>query len=189
MKLLRRQFLHLAAGAAAPPTVLRFAWAQTYPTRPMTMIVPFAAGGPQDVLGRLMAQRMSEILGKQIVVENIGGAGGVTGSKRVADAQPNGYTMGIGSVGTHAHNQTLYKKPHYDASADFSPVALIAETPVVLITRKDLPPNNFQEFIAYTKSNQAKMQFGTPGAGSSSHIACVILNSIIGVDVTNVPYR
>lgn len=80
------------------------------------MIVPFAAGGPQDVLGRLMAQRMSEILGKQIVVENIGGAGGVTGSKRVADAQPDGYTMGIGSVGTHAHNQTLYKRPAYDAA-------------------------------------------------------------------------
>ena len=129
MKLLRRQFLHLAAGAAALPAVSRFAWAQTYPTRPMTMIVPFAAGGPQDVLGRLVAQRMSEILGQQIVVENIGGAGGVTGSKRVADAQPNGYTMGIGSVGTHAHNQTLYKRPAYDAVADFTPVALIAETP------------------------------------------------------------
>src|SRR5437762_5901220 len=153
MKLLRRQFLHLAAGAAALPTVLRFAWAQTYPTRPMTMIVPFAAGGPQDVLGRLMAQRMSEILGKQIVVENIGGAGGVTGSKRVADAQPDGYTMGIGSVGTHAHNQTLYKRPAYDAAADFTPVALIAETPSVLITRKDLPANSFQEFVAYTKEN------------------------------------
>jgi tripartite-type tricarboxylate transporter receptor subunit TctC len=189
MKLLRRQFLHLAAGAAALPTVLRFAWAQTYPTRPMTMIVPFAAGGPQDVLGRLMAQRMSEILGKQIVVENIGGAGGVTGSKRVADAQPDGYTMGIGSVGTHAHNQTLYKRPAYDAAADFTPVALIAETPSVLITRKDLPANNFQEFVAYTKENQARMQFGSPGAGASSHIACVVLKHIIGVSPTHVPYR
>ena len=155
----------------------------------MTMIVPFAAGGPQDVLGRLMAQRMSEILGQQIMVENIGGAGGVNGSKRVADAQPNGYTMGIGSVGTHAHNQTLYKRPAYDASSDFTPVALIAETPVVLITRKDLPPNNFQEFVAYTKANHAKMQFGSPGAGASSHIACVVLNHIIGVDPTHVPYR
>ena len=150
------------------------------------MIVPFAAGGPQDVLGRLMAQRMSEILGKQIVVENIGGAGGVTGSKRVADAQPDGYTMGIGSVGTHAHNQTLYKRPAYDAAADFTPVALIAETPSVLITRKDLPANNFQEFVAYTKENQARMQFGSPGAGASSHIACVVLNHIIGVSPTHV---
>src|SRR6185369_17288363 len=157
MKLPRRTFLHLAAGTAAFPAVSRFAWAQAYPNRPMTMIVPFAAGGPQDVLGRLIAHRMSETLGQQIVVENVGGAGGITGSKRVADARPNGYTMGIGSVGTHAHNQTLYKKPHYNASADVSPVALIAETPVALITRKDLPPNNFQEFIAYTKANQAKM--------------------------------
>src|SRR5262249_2005819 len=121
-----------------------------YPTRPMSMIVPFAAGGPQDVLGRLMAQRMSEILGQQIVVENVGGAGGVTGSKRVADAAPNGYTMGIGSVGTHAHNQTLYKKPRYDSVNDFTPVALIAETPSTLITRKDLPANNFSEFVSYT---------------------------------------
>jgi tripartite-type tricarboxylate transporter receptor subunit TctC len=180
MKCLGCAFLHLSAGTVFLAVFSGMAGAQSYPTRPMTMIVPFAAGGPQDVLGRIVAQRASEILGQQIVVENIGGAGGTTGSKRVADAQPNGYTMGIGSVGTHAHNQTLYKKPQYDASADFSPVALIAETPVVLITRKDLPPNNFQEFIAYTKANQAKMQFGTPGAGSSSHIACVILNSIIG---------
>ena len=136
-----------------------------------------------------MAQRMGEILGQQIVVENIGGAGGATGSKRVAEAPPNGYVMGIGSVGTHAHNQTLYKKPHYNASTDFTPVALIAETPVILIARKDLPPNNFREFVAYTRANQAKMQFGTPGVGSSSHIACVVLNSIIGVNLTNVPYR
>src|SRR4051812_18141070 len=106
--------------------------AQNFPTRPMTMVVPFAAGGPQDVLGRLMAQRMSEVLGHQIVVENVGGAGGVTGTKRVADARPDGYTMGIGSVGTHAHNQTLYKRPAYDSSADFTPLALIAETPMTV---------------------------------------------------------
>ena len=143
------------------------------------MIVPFAAGGAQDVLGRLMAQRMSEILGQQIVVENVGGAGGVNGTKRVADAQPDGYTMGIGSVGTHAHNQSLYKKPHYDASADFAPVALIAETPVTLVMRKDLPPNNFQEFVAYTKANQAKMQFGSAGAGSRriSPVSCSTASS------------
>src|SRR5438477_8865201 len=158
MKLPRRTFLHLATGVAALPAVTRIARAQAYPVRPMTMIVPFAAGGPQDVLGRLMAQRMSEILGHQVVVENVGGAGGVTGSKRVADAAPNGYTMGIGSVGTHAHNQTLYKKPAYDASADFTPVALIAETPMVLVARKDLPPNNCKDFVAYTKQNQAKLQ-------------------------------
>src|SRR5258705_3686141 len=173
----------LLAAANAP------ARAQNFPTRPMTMIVPFAAGGPQDVLGRLMAQRMSEILGQQIIIENIGGAGGVNGSKRVADARPDGYTMGIGSVGTHAHNQTLYKKPAYDASADFAPVALIAETPVTLIARKDLPAINFKDFVAYTKSNQAKMQFGSPGSGASSHLASLVFNHIIGVDPTHVPYR
>jgi tripartite-type tricarboxylate transporter receptor subunit TctC len=189
MKRPRRRFLHLVAGAAALPIVSRFAWAQSYPSRPITMVVPFAAGGPQDVLGRLMAQRMSEILGQQIIVENIGGGGGVNGSKRVADARPDGYTMGIGSVGTHAHNQTLYKKPAYDASTDFAPVALIAETPVTLIARKDLPASNFKDFVAYTKANQAKMQFGSPGAGASSHIACVVLNHFIGVDPTHVPYR
>jgi tripartite-type tricarboxylate transporter receptor subunit TctC len=189
MTLRRRGFLHLAAGAAALPVLPRQARAQAYPSRPMTMIVPFAAGGGQDVIGRIVAQRMSEVLGQQIVVENVGGAGGVTGSKRVAEAPPNGYTMGIGSVGTHAHNQTLYKKPHYDVAADFVPVALIAETPVVLATRKDLPPNTFAEFVAYAKANQAKMQFGSPGAGSSSHIACVVLNHSIGVEPTHVPYR
>src|SRR5258705_1197628 len=189
MKPSLRRILRLATGAAALAALSSIAMAQNFPTRPMTMIVPFAAGGPQDVLGRLMAQRMSEILGQQIVVENVGGAGGVNGSKRVADAQPNGYTMGIGSVGTHAHNQSLYKRPAYDAAADFTPVALIAETPVVLVTRKDLPPNNFRDFVAYTRQNQGKMQFGSPGAGSSSHIACVILNHIIGVDPTHVPYR
>jgi tripartite-type tricarboxylate transporter receptor subunit TctC len=163
--------------------------AQTYPTRPITLIVPFAAGGAQDVLGRLVAQRMSEILGQQIVIENVGGAGGVNGVKRVADAQPSGYTMGIGSVGTHAHNQSLYKKPHYDAVTDFAPIGLIAETPVTLIMRKDLPPNDFREFVAYARTNQANMQFGSGGAGSSSHVGCVVLNHLIGINVTHVPYR
>jgi len=189
MKLSRRRFLHLAATGAALPATARISHAQAYPSRPMSMIVPFAAGGPQDVLGRLIAQRMSEILGQQIIIENIGGAGGVNGSKRVADAQPNGYTMGIGSVGTHAHNQTLYKRPAYDASADFTPVALIAETPMVLVARRDLPAENFKDFVAYTKQNQAKMQFGSSGAGASAHIACVVLNHTIGVDPTHVPYR
>jgi len=109
--------------------------AQTYPARPMTMIIPFAAGGPTDVLGRVMAQRMSEILGQQIVVENVGGAGGMTGSKRVADAAPDGYSFVLGTVGTHAQSQTMYKKPLYHAT-DFTPVALIAEVPIVLISRR-----------------------------------------------------
>ena len=189
MNLYRRRFLQFAASAAALPALSRLAWAQAYPTRPMTMIVPFAAGGPQDVLGRLLAQRMGEILRQSVVVENIGGAGGVTGSRRVADARPDGYTMGIGSVGTHAQNQSLYKRPPYDPVADFTPVALIAETPVVLIVRKDLPAGNLDEFAAYTRKNQARMQFGSAGAGASSHIACVVFNHAIGVNPTHVPYR
>ena len=163
--------------------------AQTFPNHPMVMIIPFAAGGPQDVLGRIIAQGMSEALGQQVIIENVGGAGGMTGSVRVAQAAPDGYTMVLGSVGTHAQNQTLFKKPLYDAASDFTPVALVAETPIALITRKDLPANNFKEFVAYTKANQAKMQYGSAGAGSATHLACVVLNYVIGVNVTHVPYR
>jgi tripartite-type tricarboxylate transporter receptor subunit TctC len=163
--------------------------AQNYPTRPPTMIIPFAAGGPTDVLGRVIAQRMSEVLGQQVVVENIGGAGGMTGMKRVADAPADGYTFGVGTVGTQAQSQTMYKKPLYNAATDFSPVALIAEVPIVLITRKDLPVSNLQEFIAYAKKNQAKMQYGSAGAGSATHLGCVLLNYLIGVNITHVPYR
>jgi tripartite-type tricarboxylate transporter receptor subunit TctC len=165
------------------------ACAQTYPAKPITMIIPFAAGGPTDVLGRVMAQRMSEILGQQVVVENVGGAGGMTGSKRVADAAPDGYTIVLGTVGTHAQSQTMYKKPLYNSATDFTPVALVAEVPIVLITRKDLPVSNLKEFIAYAKANQAKMQFGSAGAGSATHLGCVLLNYLIGVDITHVPYR
>ena len=170
-------------------TLTTITLAQTYPARPMTMIIPFAAGGPTDVLGRIMGQRMSEILGQQVVVENVGGAGGMTGSKRVADAAPDGYTFVLGTVGTHAQSQTMYKKPLYHAATDFAPVALIAEVPIVLITRKDLPVNNLQQFISYAKANQTKMQYGSAGAGSATHLGCVLLNYLIGVDITHIPYR
>src|SRR5437764_5775878 len=155
----------------------------------MTMIIPCAAGGPTDVLGRVMAQRMSEVLGQQVVVENVGGAGGMTGSKRVADAAPDGYMLVLGTVGTHAQGQSLYKKPLYHALTDFTPVVLIAEVPIVLITRNDLPVSNLAEFVAYAKANQSKMQYGSAGAGSATHLGCVLLNYIIGVDITHVPYR
>ena len=169
--------------------IVATALAQNYPTKPMTMVIPFAAGGPTDVLGRIVAQRMSEVLGQQVVVENVGGAGGMTGSKRVADAAPDGYTFVLGTVGTHAQGQSLYKRPLYDAVSDFSPVALIAEIPIVLIVRKDLPVGNLAEFVAYAKANQGKMQYGSAGAGSATHLGCVLLNYLIGVDITHVPYR
>ena len=165
------------------------AQAQNFPTHPMVMVIPFAAGGPQDLLGRIIGARMSEILGQQVIIENVGGAGGMTGSVRVAHAAPDGYTLVLGSVGTHAQNQTLYKQPLYDAATDFTPVGLIAETPIALITRKDLPPNNLKEFVAYAKANHADMKYGSAGAGSATHLGCVVLNYTIGVDITHVPYR
>ena len=163
--------------------------AQTFPERPMTMVIPFAAGGPTDVLGRVIAARMSDGLGQQVIVENVGGAGGMTGSARVARAEPDGYQFVLGTVGTHAQGQTLYKHPLYNAVTDFTPVILVAEVPIVLITRKDLPVKNFQEFVSYAKANQAQLQFGSAGAGSATHLGCVLLNYRIGVNVTHVPYR
>ena len=163
--------------------------AQNYPTRAVSMIIPFAAGGPTDVLGRIVGQRMSEILGQQVVIENVGGAGGMTGSKRVADAQPDGYVMGIGTVGTHAQGQTLYKKPLYNSQTDFTPVALLAQVPIVLTARKDLPVKDFKEFVAYAQANQAKMQFGSAGAGSATHLGCVLLNYILKTNITHIPFR
>jgi tripartite-type tricarboxylate transporter receptor subunit TctC len=123
------------------------------------------------------------------VIENVGGAGGMSGAARVAKAAPDGYQFVFGGASTHAINQTLYKKPLYNAATDFAPVALIAETPQVLVTRKDLPAGNLREFIAYAKSNQASMQYGSAGTGSPTHLACSLLNAVIGIDVTHIPYR
>ena len=166
------------------------ALAQNYPTRPVTMIIPFAAGGPTDVLGRVVAQRMSEVLGPA-------GDRREHRRRRWHDRhrsawpmrRPDGYTFVLGTVGTQAQSQTMYKKPLYNSVTDFTPVALIAEVPIVLIARKDLPVNNLKEFIAYAKANQAKMQYGSAGAGSATHLGCVLLNYLIGVDITHVPYR
>jgi tripartite-type tricarboxylate transporter receptor subunit TctC len=163
--------------------------AQSWPTRPVTMIIPFAAGGPTDVLGRIFAERMSQVLGQTVVVDNVTGAGGMLGAQKVAQAKPDGYSFLLGTVGTHAVNQTLYKRPLYDAVADFTPVALVAEVPLVLVTRKDLPPNDLREFIAYTKANQSKMNFGSAGNGSAVHLGCLLLNAAMGTDVQHVPYR
>jgi len=187
--MLKRALAALATSVGALLATTLIASAQTFPTRPMTMIIPFAAGGPTDVLGRVVGARMSEILGQQVVIENVGGAGGMTGSKRVADAQPDGYTFLVGTVGTQAQSQTMYKRPLYNSVTDFTPVALMAEVPIILIVRKDLPVNNFREFVTYAKANQAKMQFGSAGAGSATHLGCVLLNYIIGVDITHIPYR
>ena len=165
------------------------ALAQDWPTRPMTMVAPFAAGGGNDVLARIIAQPLGEILRQPVLIENMAGAGGMTGSSRVAKAAPDGYTFGLGSVGTHAFNQTLYKRPLYNAVADFAPVAMIADQPLLLVVRKDLPVATLAEFIAYARANAAKMQHGSAGVGSATHLGCILFNAAIGVDITHVPYR
>jgi tripartite-type tricarboxylate transporter receptor subunit TctC len=181
--------LMLGAALAALLNLAGPASAQDYPNRPVTMIIPFAAGGPTDVLGRIVGARMSEALGQQVVIENVGGAGGMTGSARVAQSPADGYTFVLGTVGTHAQGQTLYKKPLYNAATDFAPVALIAEVPIVLIARKDFPASNLKDFVDYTKKNQDKITFGSAGTGSATHLGCVVLNTAMGTNITHVPYR
>ena len=177
-------YLLAAAAIASAP-----AGAQDYPTRPITLIVPFAAGGGVDLSARIQAQRMGELLGQAIVVENVGAAAGMAGSERVAKSTPDGYTMLIGNSGTHAFNQSLYKHPLYNSVTDFTPVGLVSESPRILIARKDLPAANLQDFVAYVKAHQSSMQFGSAGVGSGTHLPCVLLNLAIGVNVTHVPYR
>ena len=171
----------VAAPAAAP--------AQDWPNRPVTLIVPFAAGGAFDVMARVFTPHLTQILGQQVIVENVGAAAGIVGTSRVAKATPDGYTVLFGTVGTHAYNPTLYKKLPYNAVTDFAPVALVAEQPMVLLTRKDFPADTLPEFIAYVKANAAKLQYGSAGVGSTTHLGCALLNSAAGLDVTHVPYR
>jgi tripartite-type tricarboxylate transporter receptor subunit TctC len=180
-----RMFAAIAALAAATGP----AAAQNWPTRAVTMVVPFAAGSASDTVARVLGSRLSEVLGQQVIIENVGGAGGMTGVSRVAKAAPDGYQFVLGGIDTFAQNQTLYKKPLYNASTDFAAVALMVEQPLVLVARNELPIRNLQDFIAYTKTNQAKMQYGSAGVGSGSHLACAQLNAAIGADVTHVPYR
>ncbi|TKW78508.1 MAG: tripartite tricarboxylate transporter substrate binding protein, partial [Bradyrhizobium icense] len=160
-----------------------------WPTRPITLIVPFSAGGGIDANARLQALVLSEILGQSVVVENVGAAAGTVGSGRVAKAAPDGYTLLIGNSGTHAYSQSLYKTAPYNAIDDFAPVGLVSESPRILIVRKDFPANNLQEFIAYVKANQTQLKYGSAGIGSGTHLPCALLNLTLGVDVTHVPYR
>jgi tripartite-type tricarboxylate transporter receptor subunit TctC len=179
----------IALAAVASLALASGVKAEDWPTRPLTMINPFAAGGPNDVVARLFGQRMGEILGQPIVIENVGGAGGMSGADRVAKAAPDGYTFLQGTVGTQAQNQTLFKKPAYNSVTDFAPVALVVEAPLVLVARKDLPVNNMKEFVAYAKANKDKMQFASAGTGSAIHLGCALVNMVAGLDVVHVPFR
>ena len=175
----------LAASIALTGT----AAAQAWPTRTITLIIPFAPGGGIDSSARIQAQQMGELLGQTIIAENVGAAAGMVGGLRVAKAEPDGYMFLIGNTGTHAYNQALYKKPLYNAATDFTPVGLVSESPRILIARRGLPVSNLREFIAYATANQSKMQYGSAGVGSGTHLPCALLNRAIGVDITHVPYR
>ncbi|SEC74022.1 tripartite tricarboxylate transporter substrate-binding protein [Bradyrhizobium erythrophlei] len=173
-----------ALGAFAVP-----ASAQTYPTRTITMIVPFAAGGPTDVISRIVTAHMAQTLGQSIVIENVVGAGGTTATTRAARAASDGYTLVTGHMGTHAASVPLYPKLAYHPEKDFEPVALLAGTPILILARKDFPPKDLKEFVAYVKANAEKVNAAHAGIGSVSHASCELLNSILDVKPVGVPFN
>lgn len=188
MKLTRRKFLPLAAGAAALPAFSRIASAQAYPTRPITLVAPFPAGGPVDTIARILGEHMQGVLGQPCIVEDIAGAAGSIGVGRVARAAPDGYTLSVGQWSTHVANAAIYKLP-YDTLADFQPIALLSSNPGLIVGRKDLPANNLRELIAWLKANPEKATQGTPGVGGFGHIGGIFLQSMTGVKCQFVPYR
>jgi len=186
----RRYLLSVCLVAALLPISAMPAMPQSSPSRPITMMVPFPVGGGGDLYGRIFASRLSEILGQSVMIDNVPGTGGMVGAARVAKAAPDGHTMLLASSGSHAYSQSLYKHPLYNAATDFAPIALLAEQPLVLIARKDLPSNDLPSFISYAQANQSRMQYGSDaGVGSANHMICFLLNSRIGINVTHVPYR
>jgi tripartite-type tricarboxylate transporter receptor subunit TctC len=172
------------------PASPRLASAQGYPVRPVSVIEPFGVSSVPDIMIRILAPRVSGLIGQPVVVENVVGAGGQIGASRVARGVPDGYHLLIGTVSSQAFSQTLFKAPLYNAATDFAPVIMLTEQPLMLVTGEDLPARNLQEFIAYTRKNQSKMKYGAmAGTGSANHIMCALLNGAIGVEVTQVPYR
>jgi tripartite-type tricarboxylate transporter receptor subunit TctC len=188
MKLPRRRFLYLVAGAAVLPTVTRLAWAQAYPTQPVRIIVGFAAGSATDITARLMAQRLSERLGQQFVVENRPGAGGNIGTEAVAKAPSDGHTLLLVAP-SHAINATLYEKLNYDFNRDIVPVATILHQPNVMVVNPSVPAQTVPEFIAYAKANPGKINFASGGKGSSNHLAGELFKMMTDIDIVHVPYR
>jgi tripartite-type tricarboxylate transporter receptor subunit TctC len=176
------------AAAALVLAAIVGAQAQDYPTRTITIIVPFAAGGPADITGRVVADILTRHLGQNAVVENVGGAGGTIGALRAARANPDGYTLLSGHMGTNAAAPMFYPHLAYDPQKDFEPVSLTAEYPEVLYARKDFPANDLKEFVAYARANQDKLNMGHAGVGAVSYIGCLLLNDAIGIKPTLVPF-
>ena len=175
--------------------LLALAWsvvpvkAQDWPSRFVTLVVPFGPGSGSDTVARIVTARMSEVLGQQIIIENVGGAGGIIGVARVAKAAPDGYQFVLGAVDTFAQSQSLLKAPPYNSMTDFTPIGLVAEQPLLLIVHNTLPVENLKDFVAYMKANFGKMQFGSAGVGSAPHLACYQLTAAAQAPVAHVPYR
>src|SRR5437773_7134302 len=174
-----------AIGFAAGPAAAQ----ADYPRRAITVIVPFAAGGPTDVVARIVGDHMSRTLGQQIVIENIVGAGGTTASTRAARASPDGYSIEMGHMGTHAASVALYPNLAYKPDVDFAPIGLVAGTPVLILARKDFPPKDLKEFVTYMKANADKLNMAHAGVGSVSFTTCLLLNSILAVKPTSIPFN
>jgi tripartite-type tricarboxylate transporter receptor subunit TctC len=188
MKLPRRKFLHLAAGAAALPAVSRVAWAQTYPTRPVRLIVPVAPAGASDITARLIGQWLSERLGQPFIIENRPGAGNSIGTEAVVRAPADGYTLLLVG-GFNAVNATFYDKLNYNFIRDIAPVASIVRTPFVMVVNPSVPAKSVPEFIAYAKANPGRITFGSAGIGGSNHLAGELFKFMAGVNMVHVPYR
>jgi tripartite-type tricarboxylate transporter receptor subunit TctC len=188
MKLPRRQFLHLAAGAAAIPAVSRIARGQTYPTRPVRWIVSFAAGGPNDIVARLVGQYLSEKLGQQVIIENRGGAGGNVGMEAVLRSQPDGYTIGFVAP-NNAINATMYEQLPFDFLRDSAPVGGMMLLTNVMVVNPDVPAKTVAEFIAYGKANPGKLNMASSGIGTSVHMSGELFKTMTGIDMQHVPYR
>jgi tripartite-type tricarboxylate transporter receptor subunit TctC len=177
------------SASAALGAVVAQAQAQAYPTRSITMIVPFAAGGPTDVIARIVTSHMAQTLGQGIIIENVVGAGGTTATTRAARAANDGYTLITGHMGTHAASVPLYPSLAYHPEKDFEAVGLLAGTPILILARKEFPPKDLKEFIAYVKANEAKLNAAHAGVGSVSHVSCQLLNSVLGIKPTGVPFN
>ena len=188
MKLPRRRFLRLAAGAATLSTVSRFAWAQAYPSRPVRLIVPLAPGGATDIVARLMGQWLSERLGQPFVIDNRPGAGGNLGTETVVNARPDGYTILMAST-TNAINATLYDKLSFNFIRDIAPVATISRNTLVMVVHPSIPAKTVPEFIAYAKANPRKLNMASPGNGSPNHVSGELFKMMTGADMVHVPYR